>query len=253
MEHAPRPTPLQASGAALSYRLAEGVATARLYFRKTIPTRTSHTPLSLIGFTRARIHRQSASRSCYFDPRLYSMEVTPAREFAAWALEWNRSLTVLHRAMSSAACAEACGRHVETGCLRKRSLACRRCALCEENGLPVQPQQPSMPRAGSCSLVAYRHVAKTGGVHSRVMLQLDKEARARFYGLTYYGWTSRSLHRRHGKFLFCCDPRSDTECKPVQLTEARSLAIRQLASPPASATAAAGRRPQSAQRPARAR
>ena len=154
-------------------------------FSQDHPTHDAHLPTTehpLCLLLTTRTHSQTECLSCYFDPPLYSMEVTPAREFAAWALEWNRSLTVLHRAMSSAACAEACGRHVETGCLRKRSLACRRCALCEENGLPVQPQQPSMPRAGSCSLVAYRHVAKTGGVSIREwMLQDDKEARARFY------------------------------------------------------------------------
>lgn len=76
------------------------------------------------------------------------------------------------------------------------------------------------------------------------MLQLDKEARARFYGpTTWMDFRGHCDSRPWKKFLFCCDPRSDTECKPVQLTEARSLAIRQLASPPASATAAAGTSP----------
>ena len=63
-EHAPRPTPLQASGAALSYRLAGGVATACLYFRKTIPQAHLPTPI-VLEHPRAPLNTLSVSYWVY--------------------------------------------------------------------------------------------------------------------------------------------------------------------------------------------
>ena len=91
--------------------------------------------------------------------------------------------------------------------------------------------------AAGCSLVAFRHVEKTGGTSVREwMLRLDRQGRARFLGQTV--WV-RYKGRCRG-WLQCCrpqDPLPAARCETVPLKIARKLALDELA------TGGAGRHP----------
>ena len=75
------------------------------------------------------------------------------------------------------------------------------------------------PSAPPCTLVATRHVAKTGGASVRDwMLQLEKHGHGRFFGpVTWMRYRGRCDGNK--KFLHCChprDPRPVNECEQVQ-------------------------------------
>jgi hypothetical protein len=84
----------------------------------------------------------------------------------------------------------------------------------------------------ACSLVAVRHVAKTGGVSVREwMLGIEHESRGHYYGpATWMKYRGRCDGRK--RYLFCCHPkdeRSAKDCRMVQLTRARSIVVNSLA------------------------
>lgn len=118
--------------------------------------------------------------------------------YVEWASEWNRSLDQLQHQLAV--------------------------------------QSTSRPQAlltgsAACSLIATRHIAKTGGVSVREwMLGLEQQDRARYYGpATWMQFRGRCDGRK--RYLYCCHPtdqRSPKECKVVPLTRARFLAVHEL-------------------------
>lgn len=160
-----------------------------------------------------------------------------AGEFAMMAREWNSSLDTLDRALMSRSCAEAC-----TGlpmCNSEMSkCACGHC----HNAPPSPPAPPLLTGRDACSLLAVRHVAKTGGVSIREwMLEIERTGGGHYYGpATWMKYRGRCDGQK--RFLHCChptDPRSGKECKTVKMTRARALAVSALAA--ASTTAIASR------------
>ena len=156
--------------------------------------------------------------------------------------EWRRSLDDLDRALmprnrslgqTAAAAAAAnlelrppthCRDRNATRCahlLAHATMACgrrnvrRRCA----RSCGACPGKPLSPSAPPCTLVATRHVAKTGGASVRDwMLQLEKHGHGRFFGpVTWMRYRGRCDGNK--KFLHCChprDPRPVNECEQVQ-------------------------------------
>ena len=119
--------------------------------------------------------------------------------YLEWAKEWNSSLATLHRELGLHALSEA--------------------------------QQPLSAGAAACSVVATRHIAKTGGVSVREwMLRLEQQQRARYYGpATWMKFRGRCSGQK--RYLFCCLPsdlRGAEDCKVVPLTRARFLALHEL-------------------------
>ena len=149
-------------------------------------------------------------------------------EYAAWTTEWNQTLTTLDRALLSPSCAEDCTRQPSCNPSSK-SCACRSC----DERRPPPP--PLLAGARACTLVAVRHIAKTGGVSVREwMLKLERKGRGRFYGPVT--WITGALRGRcdgRKRFLHCCqpsDPRPSGEgCRQVRMTLARSEAVSGLA------------------------
>lgn len=162
-------------------------------------------------------------------------------EYAAWAVEWNTSMHALDRSLSvepqgSRACAEddqpghqksPCARLVSLrGCEAAdvRQQCDRSCGLCGR----VAGDHTER----TCALVAIRHLAKTGGVSVREwMLRLEQQKRGRFFGpVTWMAHRGRCDGRT--RFLHCCHPadlRPVSECRQVRVTQARSLAVSELA------------------------
>ena len=102
-----------------------------------------------------------------------------------------------------------------------------------ENQILTGEHAPTFQTSGSvaCSLVAVRHIAKTGGVSLREwMLGLEQQERARYYGpATWMKFRGRCDGRK--RYLFCCHPADSTdakECRTVPVTRARSLAVNEL-------------------------
>ena len=192
-------------------------------------------------------------------------------EYSSWATEWNRSLATLERSLlHPIAHLSSYHRHRHGGVRRciDRVLHCdeliakagnrsdgkpctarplrrrcaRSCGLCGSNmQLAHSPTSAAAgtvgdhgpPRRGGCTLVATRHIAKTGGVSVRDwMLQLERVGRANFFGPVTW-MRHRGRCDGNTRFLHCChptDPRPVRECQQVPLTEARSVAVRLLLS-----------------------
>ena len=173
-------------------------------------------------------------------------------EFRAFTREWNHSLEMLERSLQSTVTSHGGARHCvdraarcehllrESGAGNGTSVSCSRalrrrcaraCGVCKRSRRRHEhAEAPWSPSA--CSLVATRHIAKTGGVSVRDwMLQLEKAGQARFFGPVTW---MRHRGRCDGNklFLHCChpsDPRPVSECQQVPVTEARSIVVRQLA------------------------
>jgi len=177
--------------------------------------------------------------------------------YAEWTTEWNRSLDALENSLSRNALASPqrpCVDKMPEWCSQMQTLvarhpnrsACetraarrkcaRTCGLCASRSRRQQLTESvrAAPGSGaSCTLVATRHIAKTGGASARDwMLQLERVGRARFFGpVTWMPYRGRCDGNK--RFLHCCHPsdlRPVTECEQVKLTEARAIAVGQLAS-----------------------
>ena len=181
-----------------------------------------------------------------------------AAEYAAMTAEWNRSIDTLDhqlrmvandRAVAAsytaaaasktwlAECAdrdpERCARQAALGRLNcsvrpSRRRCARTCGFC--GSASVEGAASSVSR--SCSLVALRHIAKTGGASVRDwMLQREKADLGRFFGpVTWMPYRGRCDGNK--RFLHCCHPddaRPVTQCKQVKVTEARALAVSEIA------------------------
>ena len=153
-------------------------------------------------------------------------------EYASWTHEWNRSLDVLDRALLSQPCAEACTRLPVCNPFSKRC-ACNACGAVQP-----PPPPPLLRGADSCTLVAVRHIAKTGGVSLREwMLTLERQGRGNFYGpSTWMPYRGRCDGQK--RFLHCCDPsdpRRGKQCRTLRVAPARAKAVDLLAAAAATA------------------
>ena len=131
---------------------------------------------------------------------------------------------------------------------RWRRRCARTCGSCGKSSQWLPPSAPSWisrppsapvltPRAAAppsprCSLVATRHLSKTGGASVRDwMLQIERVDRGRFFGpVTWMPYRGRCDGNK--RFMHCChpdDPRPVTECQQVWATEARAIALAKLA------------------------
>lgn len=133
-------------------------------------------------------------------------------EYAAWTLEWNRSLDMLDTQLRAPQISQGVGElpQVLTGQHR-------------------------------CSLIAVRHIAKTGGVSVRDwMLRLEQQGRGRFFGpVTWMKFRGRCDGRK--RYLHCCHPASNrpvSECRQVTVTKARAAAVSEMAAAAAAAATA---------------
>lgn len=182
-------------------------------------------------------------------------------EYSAWTAEWNMSLLALEHSLrhsigrqghwshrTARPCVDRtprCGyllRHGGGDAVTNHTFAAtcatravrRRCALtCGFCAAAATAQFPAgIPSAESCTLVATRHIAKTGGVSVRDwMLQLEKAGRARFFGpVTWMNHRGRCDGNK--RFLHCCHPadtRPVASCEQIPVSEARSAAVQHLA------------------------
>ena len=181
-----------------------------------------------------------------------------AAEYAAMALEWNRSIDTLDRQLrliasdrtvaasyTAAAASKTwmvqCADHDAARCARQafsgrldcsaapsRRRCARSCGLCGR----VWVEGVANEVGEKCSLLAVRHIAKTGGASVRDwMLQQEKLDIGRFFGPV--NWMPYRGRCDGMRFLHCChpdDPRPVTQCKQVKVTEARALVVSEIAS-----------------------